>query len=555
MLQARLLNSLAKVFLDREPQAPVLRRGTVLRGETFSCQLAFQSSERIQNPLQVACSGSLAPLARLRRIGHLPVGNIGECLRPGAETLGFERRKPGLFPDVLFTNIDFLHANAGTWHSFWIDLPIPANFAAGKHELVLQLHNTVEREKPAFRESRPVKLSLEVIPATLPEQTLRHTEWFHCDGLAMAYGLEPWSEPYWELLATYFRHYTAHGMNMLLTPLFTPPLDTRIGGERLTTQLVGVVKTGRKYQFDFSRLERWIKLARKCGVRYFEYAHLFTQGGGKATPKIVATVNGRERRIFGWHVASNAPSYRAFLDALLPELAAFTRRMGIERDVYFHVTDEPNAATVPTYAHCAAILKRHLEGFKILDAASHVEYVDQGLLSIPVVIEHLIEPFLSRDLQERWTYYCGGPDLPYSNRLHTMPASANRIMGTLLYVYNCDGFLHWGYNFWNEGSTGRYADPLSLSPDYYFHPGDPCLVFPGPDGPIDSMRLMVFCQGLQDLRALRLLESLTSRKQVLALIRRVAGRELKMNDFPIDPLFLPKLRDTVNRRIKAVQAR
>ena len=109
------------------------------------------------------------------------------------------------------------------------------------------------------------------------------------------------------------------------------------------------------------------------------------------------------------------------------------------------------------------------------------------------MIEHLIEPFLSRDLQER-DYYCGGPDLPYSNRLHTMPASANRIMGTLLYVYNCDGFLHWGYNFWNEGSTGRYADPLSLSPDYYFHPGDPCLVFPGPDGPIDSMRLMVFAR-------------------------------------------------------------
>ena len=36
MLQARLLNSLAKVFLDREPQAPVLSRGTVLRGETLS---------------------------------------------------------------------------------------------------------------------------------------------------------------------------------------------------------------------------------------------------------------------------------------------------------------------------------------------------------------------------------------------------------------------------------------------------------------------------------------------------------------------------------------
>ena len=553
MLHARLLNSLAKVFPDREPQAPVLRRGTVLRGETFSCQLAFQSPERIQNPLQVACSGSLASLARLRRVGQIPVENTGECLRPGAEALGFERRAPGLFPDVLFTDLDFLHSCAGTWHAVWIDLPIPAAFPAGRHELVLRLHNTAARGTSAFRGSGAVKLLLEVIPAALPEQTLRHTEWFHCDCLALAYGLEPWSEPYWKLLATYFRHYTAHGMNMLLTPLFTPPLDTAVGGERLTTQLVGVVKTGRRYRFDFSRLERWVKLARACGVRYFEFSHLFTQGGGKFAPKIIVTVNGRERKLFGWHVASDAPAYHAFLDALLPELVACIRRLGIAGDAYFHVTDEPNDAVVQIYAADAAILKRHLQGFKILDAASHVEYVDQGLLSIPVVIEHRIEPFLSRDLQERWTYYCGGPDLPYSNRLHTMPAAANRIMGTLLYVYGCEGFLHWGYNFWNVGSTGRYADPLGLSPDYYYHPGDPCLVYPGPDGPLDSMRLMVFCEGLQDLRALQLLERLTSRKQVLALIRRAAGRELKMGDFPIDPRFLPALRDTVNRRIKRLR--
>ena len=32
----------------------------------------------------------------------------------------------------------------------------------------------------------------------------------------------------------------AHGVNLLYTPLFTPPLDTQVGGERTTVQLVDV---------------------------------------------------------------------------------------------------------------------------------------------------------------------------------------------------------------------------------------------------------------------------------------------------------------------------
>ena len=131
-----------------------------------------------------------------------------------------------------------------------------------------------------------------------------------------------------------------------------------------------------------------------------------------------------------------------------------------------------------------------------------------------------------------------------------MPASANRIMGTLLYVYEMDGFAHWGYNFWNRGNTGIYCDPLSSEPDPGFHSGDPCLVYPGPEGPLDSIRSEVFFAGLQDQRALQLLESLAGRDAVLKLIRKTAGKDLQINDFPIEQAFLHKLRDAVNNAIK-----
>ena len=46
-----------------------------------------------------------------------------------------------------------------------------------------------------------------------------------------------------------------NGMNMVLMPAFTPPLDTPVGKERKTVQLVGVDFDGKNYKFDFSLLE------------------------------------------------------------------------------------------------------------------------------------------------------------------------------------------------------------------------------------------------------------------------------------------------------------
>ena len=86
---------------------------------------------------------------------------------------------------------------------------------------------------------------------------------------------------------------------MLLTPVFTPPLYTAVGGERPTVQLVKVIKENNKYSFDFENFRRYINLCLNCGIEAFEISHFFTQWGAKHAPKIVATVNGKEKQIFG----------------------------------------------------------------------------------------------------------------------------------------------------------------------------------------------------------------------------------------------------------------
>jgi hypothetical protein len=128
--------------------------------------------------------------------------------------------------------------------------------------------------------------TLDVLPAELPPQKLLHTKWFHSDCIATQYGVDVFSEEHWRLIEAYATNAFCHGINLLLTPLFTPPLDTAIGHERPTVQLVGVEKTGEHaYHFGFSRLDRWVDMCGRIGIRNFEFSHLFTQWGAKHAPK------------------------------------------------------------------------------------------------------------------------------------------------------------------------------------------------------------------------------------------------------------------------------
>ena len=101
------------------------------------------------------------------------------------------------------------------------------------------------------------------------------------------------------------------GITMILTPVFTPPLDTAVGGRRTTVQLVDVNYFDGKYTFGFGKLKRWIDLCKRNDMNKFEISHLFTQwGSGNAPLIIVKTQNGYEEK-FGWHTDAIGKEYSA----------------------------------------------------------------------------------------------------------------------------------------------------------------------------------------------------------------------------------------------------
>ncbi|MBB6673115.1 DUF4091 domain-containing protein [Cohnella nanjingensis] len=548
--ETRCLSSLTKVFADAAPADRPVQRGTALWKETYAFQVAYRSSRAIGR-MQIAAQSPLAPYLSLREVGLSP-SELPTLENPDP---GYLRTAPGLYPDPLYPLEDGIRAFPGQWRSVWVTIALPTRaegeaLPGGKSQAAFPIEIAFEDEEGARLGGET--FSLTVISAELPEQKLIHTEWFHADCIATQYGVGAFSEEHWLLLERYIRNAADHGVNMLLTPLFTPPLDTAVGGERPTVQLIGVTRLGEDdYRFDFARLERWVRMCREAGIRYFEFSHLFTQWGAKHAPKIVATVNGEEQRIFGWETDAGSEAYRRFLDQFLPELVRFIETQGIGESSYFHVSDEPSLEHLGSYRQARELLRRHLSGFKFFEALSDYAFYEQGLVPTPVPANNHIEPFLEHGVEPLWTYYCVGQHRDVSNRFFSLPSARNRIIGLQLYKHGVQGFLHWGFNFWYTQYSIRAVDPFRVTDaGGAFPSGDAFVVYPGAEGPIDSLRWEVFREALQDIRALELLESLRGKEAAIAVFMQgLEQGELTFSQYPADAEWLLGARERINLAI------
>jgi len=427
----------------------------------------------------------------------------------------------------------------------WFTVRIPAEAKAGPARLKA-------RVTAAGKTVADLGVTVTVVGALLPKPSLLNTHWFHNDCLMSHYRVAAWSPEHWRIAEAYLRNAADHGINTILTPLFTPPLDTAVGTERPTVQLVDVDVVGPgEYRFGFRRLERWMDLTRACGMTHFELSHLATQWGARAAPKIIANVGGKPRRIFGWETDSAGESYRRFLLQFLPQLVRVLRRKKALDRSFLHVSDEPKVDHMPNYRAVREILRQGAPELPVVEALSNIEFYEHGLVDRPCPATNHVEPFLERRVPHLWTYYCCGQAKDVSNRFTDFPSPRNRALGWQLYKFGYEGFLHWGYNHWYDRLSDALIDPYTNShAGRPLPPGDGFVVYPGKDGPVDALRWEVFREGLQDLRALQLLERLSEGRRaprVRSLLALNAVRSMKV--YPRAAAWITRARQAVNREI------
>ena len=282
-LDLKITDSLAKVFPDEEPAGAESLRISALKGETVSAVVAYWGNPDERKNWKVTVDAPEGIRTRLRLVELVPSSYPCHAHQDD----NYLRTAPGLFPDLLrdpdmADGAYAIQDVPGQWRSLWLDAAAETEFC-GDAEIAVRFY----RENGTETQEKQVTLCLHVADAELPEQKLLHTEWFHADCLADYYHVEAFSEEHWQILENFIRCYASRGINTILTPVVTPALDTEVGGERTTVQLVKIVKEGGHYSFDFADLKRWIALCEKYGITHFEMAHLFTQWGAKHAPKVM----------------------------------------------------------------------------------------------------------------------------------------------------------------------------------------------------------------------------------------------------------------------------
>ncbi len=535
------LSSMEKCFIsDKISDKKEKNSFVMFRNEKLAFQVAYTSSV-VQNVLyEVKLGGSLAEYAEVKQVVSVPVsyparGNEaenGDCIK----------KEPGLYPDLVrpLNYRGKVRVIANQLHSLFVEIKLSEDVDISEGNLTISL------EKDG--ETAGTEVLVHVVKAELPPQRLIHTEWFYTDCIAEAYHTTAFSEKHWKCIERYVKVAVENGINMIFTPVFTPELDTYIGGERMTTQLVDITVDGKnEYSFNFDKLGRWIEMCQRIGVKYFEIPHFFTQWGANHAPKFVAKVNGRKKKIFGWETDSMGDEYKCFLSQLIPALVAYLKSKGVDKQCYFHISDEPNMDNFQRYNDCKSIVAPYLKGYNIIDALSHVEFYDTGVLEKPIPSLHRIQNFVDRGIKGLWAYYCGFGITVESQRFISQYLYKTRILGVQLYKYNVEGFLHWGFNFYHNQYSYDYVDPLGCTDAEGFAPaGDGFLVYPGNNGEVwGSLRLNAMREALDDIRALELCESMYGREYTEKLIQEGLEDEITFKSYPRNNDYLVNLREKI----------
>ena len=568
MLEVRLISALEKIL----PEAPALnaaelRSDVAARGEIYSFQIALRSDD--YNIMRIESSSKLN--TRVRVVKCVPAMYVGS----GWDKDVVRNNQPGLYPDLL-ADPDFgeqFRLVKNVWQCLWVTVYVGKDQAPGKYPIEIALRDMWKNEIAACP-----KFELDVLDFELEPQTMSNFHWVHVDCLFDYYKVPCWSEEHWKITENFARNAFDHGVTVLYTPLWTPPLDTAVGHARPTCQLLDITLdiSTMTYSFNFDRLRRYIEMGQRIGFKEFGMSHMFTQWGAKACPRIQAKVvnaaksiakerYGAQRdwkkfvsdqytSIFGWGIESTSEEYADFLKQLLPALLPVLREYGLGKDnCYFSLSDEPHGDHLETYSKLVELTRPLLEEFETVEALSDLDFYKRGLVQHPVPSIAKIEEFKEAVKEPLWAYYCCGPETDYPHRFIGMPSRRPRSFGMLAFIYDLAGFLHWGFNFYYSQYSWRSIDPYAVTDSDGACPaGDAFLVYPGKYGdPLDSIRHESFFAGLQDLRACRTLEKKIGREAVIALLNEGAQKPLKMNAFPACDAFLMGRRRAIYEAIAA----
>lgn len=483
-LQLWPVDPLVKVFQDAQPEGSDNATDHVARGEYGQFQLVVRSEAALDSlsisvsPFTHGTSSARLAGPRSRFVGYVNVDRPTQ--RPSADQL---RQPPADYPDVLLEVPD-LAVDAGNAQPIWIDIPVPLTAPEGVYEATAAVSATAGEAKLEAR----FPLKLVVYPITLDKTRLWITNWFSMQWRHMDIEPEADSEEYYALLGRYAKNMAEHNQNVArIAPL---------GLSRFYVDEAGSLAV------DFSKFDRWVQIFIDEGViGRIEGGHIGGRSGGWDSDFVtnVRVIEEGEVKSKSVHPASEEA--REFYAFFFPTLTAHLKAKGW-LDIYMqHLADEPTKDNMNTYKDLAALVRDFAPELLIVEANHTKELVGSMDIWVPQLnyfhedFEHYKERQAAGD--EVWFYTCVFPQGEYANRFIEQPLIKTRLLHWINFTSGATGYLHWGYNAWQDTDPITHTTRPHPGPPY-LPAGDPWVVYPGKDGPLDSIRFEAMRDGAFD---------------------------------------------------------
>lgn len=320
------------------------------------------------------------------------------------------------------------------------------------------------------------------------------SNWFNLLNMARYHGAEQWSERHWKLIELYAREMAKARQNTFMLRT-VDILDKREDGA---------------YTLNHKRMNRLVDIFEDAGLYYIEGPHLGARTGGVWASPTLSVLSKDGPTV-------NSPEGHARLADVCKQLMAAIERNGWRERWIQHCSDEPIAAHATDYRLLVGMTRKYMPGITIMDAV-----MDTGLAGSPDIwcpLAHQYEEHRElfdgmRAFGDRiWFYTCLHPRGKFLSRTMDMERLRPALIAWGAALYNLDGFLHWGLNWWAYGED----DPTAIDPfretckkhypkESYLPPGDTHVVYPGPAGPWSSTRLSAHRVGIEDYEMIKMLK-------------------------------------------------
>jgi len=364
--------------------------------------------------------------------------------------------------------------------ALYVKIEAPQMISAGNKTLALNIASGNEQ----------IELSIDVCVHSARIPDLQHASfgmvnWLNIDEICRQHEIGKDDPAFEDILIRYIDNQLEMRNTQLQIPSGVPVRD----------------QNGKVVSFDFSFAEKVGLIALKRGFQYI-------LGGFVARFKVWD----EKTHYLLWDRDVSVASHEGYrqLKLYFTEIEKLIYKNGWYGQYMQTLVDEPQFPNSDHYRVLSSICRRFLPGIPIHDPVESTEL--DGALDIWDVKQAVYEKYIGeyRALQEMgeemWLYTCGFPAGKVMNRVMDLPLTASLLPMWMCYLYDCKGFLHWGYNVHTKTPFEKTCyQPEPEHPEIAYPAGNAHIVYPGKDGPMWSVRAMLQRIGAEDYELLNLL--------------------------------------------------